>query len=64
MIALPEGIPDESWLRKAEEEISLVAHRGNVWQGDMDLTVERAARGMTPSLAPLEINRGTIRELD
>lgn len=64
LLALPQGIPDEAWIKLAEKDISYLRHGGNLWQGDMDKVVEHAARSMTPSLAPLEVSRGTIREMD
>ena len=64
VLVLPLDIPDERWMAQAEEDINSLSHRGSLWQGDLDSVIEQAARGMAPSLAPLEINLRIKKELD
>jgi len=64
LIAVPPGLPDHGWLSATAEAIAQMGHRGPAWHTDIEKIIDRAARSLSPSLAPLEISHAPIRELE
>lgn len=64
VLMLPLNLPDDAWLKKAEDAIGALVSSGSLWQGDFDNAIDNAVRSLTPSLAPLERSRGSIRDLE
>jgi hypothetical protein len=64
LIAGPPGLPDHEWLSATADAIAQMGHRGPSWHTDIEKIIDRAARSLSPSLAPLEISHAPIRELE